>query len=268
MSEDKKPKKRGRPRKNSETSNITKRKSEGDENIVLYLGLSDSDSDENRFTTNDTDTTVMKHHKVIDSISDSENDCEIDTESDKKIIPSILLEEIKKRDQMILNLKNKGSNNVFAKHNTVDYCCTFIANSETKKQFIPEKTSLDCWWCDYGFDWVPVYIPNSYSDGVYYVFGNFCSFNCAAKYNNIMLNDHRYHTRYALLLDLKRKIMSSSVDQESRIIFAPMRELLISKGGNMTIDEFRKGFLIVSIEKSLSMPPMIPLKHSIEEVNR
>ena len=101
--------KRGRPRKNVERdeTKIEPKRDKKDENIVLFLALSDedtSDSEDNRFTVNDSDP---KNGDAIDSLSDSDLGSKSDSESDtdeifnmgnKQLDMKTLIEEIKKRD--------------------------------------------------------------------------------------------------------------------------------------------------------------------------
>jgi hypothetical protein len=258
------PKKRGRPRKNVEKTRNVEKKKNDEENIVCFLALSDDGSEDNNFTINDTETKNRK----IDSVTDSD-ESESDEEYTEKrsFDPETLIDEIKKRDAIISNLRAKTG--AVAPHKAmkainVDYHCTLIAKDDTGEQFKPKATDLHCWWCDHQFSTIPVYIPNSYRGKTYYVFGNFCSFNCAARYNNSMLCDYKAQTRHALLESLKYDTTGSNAP----IRFAPFRELLLNKGGTLTIEEFRHGFLIISFDLVMSMPPTLPLVHTIEEVNR
>lgn len=173
-----------------------------------------------------------------------------------------LLEEIRKRDELILSLKNKlGKNTSLVKSSGINYHCVQLANTEGKV-FKPEKTDMKCWWCDEHFDNIPVYMPNNYKSGVYYVFGLFCSFNCAATYNLRMLNDYKCNARYALLNNLKYSITKD----DTPIKLAPERELLKSKGGLYTIERFRDGFVNM-MNPQINMPPIIPLVHVIDDNN-
>ncbi len=294
-----KPKKRGRPRKNIEKSKpVSKNGENKEENIVCFLALSDDDvsdddsvsdasnasnasnaseessetsGEDNRFTVNDTETKHSANSKKRNTaLSISESGSESDSSSEifgpnRCTNIKTLIEEIKKRDVIINNLRGKGagilSTYTATRQNNIDYHCTIVANNETGTVFTPKQTGLHCWWCDHGFDSLPVYIPNQYKNGIYYVFGNFCSFNCAGKYNNAMLNDYKYQTRYSLLQNLKIKITGST----QPIKFAPQRELLNTKGGPYTIEQFRKGFTICSLDLHMNMPPLMPLVHTIEE---
>lgn len=259
--------KRGRPRKNAEEKITTiddkQKKEKKDENIVLFLALSSDDSDDdNKFTTNDTET----KNQTIKTIKTTEDDISDDIYSSdelsetKKMNMKKLIEEIKKRDMIIAGLHG-NSENKYAKTKKpkVDYHCAIMAHDKTGKKFSPNCSNFDCWWCDHKFENLPVYIPNLYKNDTYYVFGNFCSFNCAGKYNIKMLKDFKCNTRHGLLYSLKVKITGD----KSPIKFAPDRELLVSKGGKYTIDKFRDGFDIINTNLRINMPPMIPLVHVI-----
>jgi hypothetical protein len=268
--------KRGRPRKN--TNNIPEKKKneekKTDENIVLFLALSSEEEDnnseeDNRFTINDTET----KKNDVESLSESESDSDSEELSDKlsntcEFDTKMLIEEIKKRDLIINNLKSRGNSILNSSNSTkpytINYHCVQIADSKTGKEFVPHRTHIKCWWDDEEFDNLPAYIVNYYKNGKYYVFGNFCSFNCAAKYNVKMLKDYKCSTRYALINNLKSKITGD----DSPIKLAPERELLKSKGGLYTIDKFREGFSVISSNLRMNIPPIIPLVHVIEEGNK
>ena len=44
-------------------------------------------------------------------------------------------------------------------------------------------TNYSCWWCCHKFQTPPCFIPLDYKNDIFYVYGNFCSFNCALSYN-------------------------------------------------------------------------------------
>ena len=186
----------------------------------------------------------------------------------------LLLKHIRRRDAIIAKLTKEisgprrrvatGKINPLqsirgvSKGNNIEYHCT-IRDCDNNNLIIPGPTDLDCWWCDHGFDTNPIYIPQMYRDDTYYVFGNFCSFNCAYKYNS-ELTDSKTRTRKALLSNLKDKMLG--VDYEVKL--ADKRELLKSKGGPMSIEEFREGFLPSAKSIEMDIPPMIPMTHVIK----
>ena len=267
-------KKRGRPRKNADKLELPiqdQKKDQKKENIVLFLALSDEESiendsgEDNRFTINDTETNI----DIIDSISESDNDPNelvkfntINTINtiNKQLTVNVLIDEVKKRDNIIAKLKNKRDNITSAciveNPSNINYQCVLTINTQSNKLFVPEPTQCDCWWCDNTFNDIPSYIVNYYRNNIYYVYGIFCSFNCALKYNVIMLKDFKCNTRYALTNSLRIKVTGISTP----IKFAGNRELLKSKGGNLTIEQFREGFSVISANLKLNIPELIQLK--------
>ncbi|VBB18260.1 hypothetical protein YASMINEVIRUS_723 [Yasminevirus sp. GU-2018] len=264
--------KRGRPRKNAEKvePKPEQKKEKKDENIVLFLALSDEESndseEDNRFTVND-DTATNKG-RVVESLSDSDESDEVFNVNNKQLTVKTLIEEIKKRDAIIANLRSKGGSVLSSynstKHSNINYHCVQVANMETGKEFVPTETECKCWWCDETFDNLPAYIVNYLRGGVYYVFGNFCSFNCALKYNIKMLKDFKCNTRHALTNNLRIKVTGET----GPIKLAGDRELLRSKGGKCSVEKFREGFSVVTSEMRMNIPPIIPLVHVIEEGRR
>jgi hypothetical protein len=192
---------------------------------------------------------------------------------DKDVL--LLLKHIRRRDAVISrlsedsersrrrNIKTGKVNPLhsikgLSKNNNIEYHCP-LANAETCKDFTPCANEYDCWWCDYEFENTPVYIPQMYRDHKFYVFGNFCSYNCALKYNS-ELKDSKVRARRALLLSMKDKNLGSDV----KVKPADRRELLKSKGGPMSVEEFREGFEFYAGSADMDMPPMIPLVHVIK----
>ena len=232
------------------------------------LDDSGDSGEDNRFTVNDTET----KNDIVDSISDfdtnSNESKDVFNMNNKQLTVKMLIEEVKKRDLIIGKLKNKGGSilNTYtsSKPTNINYHCVQMVNSDNMKSFVPNSTQCECWWCDNTFDDLPAYIVNYYRNNIYYVFGNFCSFNCALKYNIKMLKDFKCNTRHALTNSLRIKVTGVITP----IKFAGDRELLISKGGKITIEKFRDGFSVISSNLKINIPPLIPLVHVIEEWTR
>lgn len=127
-----------------------------------------------------------------------------------------------------------------------------------------EKSDICCWWCCYKFEGIPIGLPDRYYMDKFYLFGNFCSFNCALSYN-INLNDNKLWERYNLLHFLYKKMFNL----QNKISPAPARELLTIFGGPLTIEEFRrKTEYLGSFSKSFRtiLPPMTSIIPIVEEV--
>ena len=124
---------------------------------------------------------------------------------------------------------------------------------------IPKKTDIVCWWCTYNFDNEPWFIPEKYDNDTFYVFGCFCSPNCAIAYNQ-NLKDSKVIERHSYIKNLYSKITLS--DNCDDLVAAPPKEVLEKYGGPFTIERFRDSFNIKKI--SLVMQPMIPMQIRVE----
>lgn len=128
------------------------------------------------------------------------------------------------------------------------------------KHIIVEKTEIACWWCTYNFDNLPCFIPEKFIENKYYVFGCFCSYNCAASYN-INMNDYKVWERYSLLKKLYNTIFENNED----ITIAPPREALQKFGGILSIENFRKNSRRCEKDYRFIMPPMVSIIPLLEE---
>jgi hypothetical protein len=265
-------KRRGRPRKNiDKTENIRLNKTKPEENIVVYFEISDDDiksetnkEDVNEHFNDDTDNDNNCFTANDDVNDDMNNEQQIVLQTVSEIEPTNyqttikqLMDEIKLKDKIIANLKNKQYN--VNKLVNITYHYVQLAD-ETNNIFKPKNNNIKCWWCDEYFDNLPAYIVNYLRKETYYVFGNFCSFNCALKYNVKMLNDFKCGTRHALTNNLRIKV----TNDDKQIKLAGDRELLKTKGGQYSIEQFRNGFSVVTEGMRMSMPPIMPLVHVIE----
>lgn len=127
-----------------------------------------------------------------------------------------------------------------------------------------ETTEICCWWCCHKFEGMPIGLPDRYYMDKFYLFGIFCSFNCALSYN-INLNDNKLWERYNLLHFLYKKMFNFN----NKISPAPTRELLKMFGGPLSIEEFRKKTeYLGSFSKSFRviLPPMTTIIPMVEEV--
>jgi hypothetical protein len=120
-----------------------------------------------------------------------------------------------------------------------------------------------CWWCCNKFLGENIGLPEKYYQEKFYVFGIFCSFNCALAYN-ININDNKVWERYNLLHFLYKKIFNCDI----RISPSPPRELLTMFGGPLTIEEYRKKTQYLgNFTKSFRtlLPPMTTIFPIVEE---
>lgn len=145
-------------------------------------------------------------------------------------------------------------------HKVVNILKDFEEKNKNKEW--PSNTSISCYWCCHRFENAPYGIPITYQNGTFYVFGCFCSLECAAAHNfNTTNNLDDMWERYNLINLLSRKIQHNN-----RVRPAPDRLALKIFGGYMEIEQFRRfggGSKVINI----NFPPMSSISQQIEEIN-
>ena len=101
-----------------------------------------------------------------------------------------------------------------------------------------EDQKSACFWDTHDFDSPPIYIPKFCRDGTFYVYGNFCSPECAvAHLMSENLDNSTKFERYALLNNLYGKVCNYT----KNIKPAPSPYYTLNKYfGNLSIKEYRK----------------------------
>ena len=133
---------------------------------------------------------------------------------------------------------------------------------KNKNKEWPSNTSISCYWCCHKFENSPVGIPISYSNGIFEVYGCFCSLECAAAYNFKSTDSvDEVWERYNLINLLARKLNVSSLVKP-----APDRLSLKMFGGFLDIDAFRNYTSTYKLI-NINFPPMTSLTQQIEEIN-
>ncbi len=126
-----------------------------------------------------------------------------------------------------------------------------------------ENSNIACWWCCHTFDTIPLGLPNHFYKDKFYVYGCFCSLNCAYAYN-LELNDYKIWDRQTLLNYLKSIIFT---DNDFILKPSPPRQILELFGGHMNIKTYRENFFIITKEYLFYLPPLISIIGTIEETN-
>ena len=112
----------------------------------------------------------------------------------------------------------------------------------------------NCFWCTYGFDNPPIFIPRQERKGIIEVYGCFCSPECAVAYlKKEPIDTSILWERYALL----NHIYSGIYNYNNNIKPAPCPYYTLEKYyGNLTIQEYRKLLnnqqLLLIVEKPLT----------------
>lgn len=180
----------------------------------------------------------------------------------KKSVDSdeIILEEFVKQEKKEQKKSNVIVNGILYCKELQDILIGFTYDNKT--QTWPRKSSIYCFWCCHPFDNPPCFIPVNYKNenfkNIFYVYGNFCSFNCTKSYI-IDTRENNWNKNLELLNFLYRKLYK----RDEQIINAPHKKLLKIFGGYMTIEEFRSTFN-KNINYNIIYPNMVSLIPQIE----
>jgi len=223
----------------------------------------------NKNNYNETDTVESNESENLNKNKNKNKNENINSLKDSTI--EKLIDELHKKDAIILNLKSKlkdktlYNENIIAitKENKKKLVNIGLISINNNKLQICEKTDVACWWCTYNFDTAPVFLPDHYKNNTYFVFGNFCGFSCMLAYNE-NLDDYRKSVRSVLI-----KQMYKDVFQNENMLIKPAgpRELLRKFGGPLDISQYRDPNNICIKTFKMTLPPMIPLISEMEEVN-
>lgn len=124
------------------------------------------------------------------------------------------------------------------------------ANREKR---LPESADVACFWDCHAFRGTPCVIPMSIEEGIWRVYGNFCSPECAAAYLfNERLDSSVQWERYALMNRLY-------AEGEHSVRLAPARTILRLFGGMLDISEFRGIVGEKRMRIDVMTPPMISI---------
>lgn len=124
---------------------------------------------------------------------------------------------------------------------------------------LPDTTDIACFWCAHTFTGQPCIIPEREVGGVYNVYGNFCSPECAVSY--LLGEPIDPHIRWERISLLQRIYDQSG---KGRIFPAPAREALKLFGGPLSIESFRATVREGKVRVDLHMPPMVSILGSID----
>lgn len=139
-------------------------------------------------------------------------------------------------------------------------CDIMVEFSETNKNNkLPETTTIACYWCAHTFSTHPCIIPEIEKNGVYKVYGNFCSPECAVAY--LLKEPIDPHVRWERLSLLNRIY---DVDGNTKIYPAPPRESLQLFGGPLSIESYRATIFGKKVRVDLHMPPIVSIIGSID----
>lgn len=285
------PKKRGRkPKDTTVSKNLNNNfDSSSIKDTILHLKINSSSLESNLLLENiyDYDPNIQVPQPYDPSNNDLEIIGDLNTsteiiENKDEFIPKKEVEVVEsfeeKDTQELFDQKLSSLNNRYTESTT--NC--FISNNSIKKKNItpimmyyneynkrkewPKVSNIKCFWCCHNFDNIPCALPYSYKDSVYYVYGNFCSPECAAAYNfESGADDKDMWERYSLLNHLYSQIYDTP---DLTIKLAPPRQSLKIFGGKLSIDEFRDCNVDYLKNYKIVLPPMVSIIPSLEEIKK
>ena len=223
------PKKRGRKPK---INNINTEHTEMEplKNVILHLPINFTENIENTPKPFD-ESNLFSEIKINNSIKSVKNND----------IHGNLEKYIKEREEVY-----NQNNLIFLQ---------YIENN--KKLEWPKHTNYNCLWDSFPFDNMPFGIPIKKENNILYLFGNFCSPECAAAYC-FSSNDNIWE-RYSLLNEI--------YGINGPVKIANSKLLLKNFGGIYTIDEYRLLNINNCKKYKICLPPILSLIPTLEETN-
>jgi hypothetical protein len=233
VEEKKKPKKRGRKPKGGKVVNIDHKIKliKSPENVILHLKCSKEDLKKKCFLSD------MKYNPVVENVTAFNHEM---------INENFLSLELNDTHEHLTNDLDTILNNECIEKTTTstDNVTKEMIWKKIKQLKDHLKTDTlssyksDCFWCHYGFSSPTIYIPRSKVNGVYEVYGYFCSPECALAYLN---NEHIDSSTKWERISLLHSLYSSVFEYNENIKPAPDPKYLLEKYvGNMTIEEYRE----------------------------
>jgi len=126
---------------------------------------------------------------------------------------------------------------------------------------VPERTDIACFWCTHEFENKPCFLPTKEESGVYHIYGNFCSPQCALSY---LLEEHLdSHVRWERMALLHR-IYRPQGKPGCRLYPSPPRESLKKFGGVYTYEQFRRVVSDNKVRVDIQIPPMVSILGTLD----
>tara|TARA_B100001094_G_C18128567_1_gene770904 strand:- start:144 stop:827 length:684 start_codon:yes stop_codon:yes gene_type:complete len=119
-----------------------------------------------------------------------------------------------------------------------------------------------CWNCCHSFNNIVHGIPLKYRNGLFYVYGDFCSLECCLRHTvDNFNNDYEIIS----LIKLYSNVIMGNKNED--ISIAPNKLLLKKFGGSLTIEQYRDKFN--NNIHDIKIPPILPVSHNIDsyEIN-
>lgn len=142
---------------------------------------------------------------------------------------------------------------------------SYDTNTEYQTTYSNNNNNSHCFWCCHSIDNIVYSMPYNYDtvNDSYFVFGSFCSLQCANAYNFSVhgSSDKVWEINSWIQMLGKRYGFTNTIRP------APSKYLLKMFGGNLTIDDFREAHIKSDKTYVLNIPPMISINSSSEILN-
>lgn len=169
---------------------------------------------------------------------------------------NLLIEKKEEQNEITENLIIKLKKNMID-----DYKITSYNENESLNQSVNnegENNSELCWNCCHPFNEHVFGIPMKYVNGVFYIYGDFCSLECASRFAHDELKEYDFSEIFSLINLYSNAIYNKKV----KISIAPHRLMLNVFGGTLTIDEYRSNN---KNNYDIRIPPILPIKHLVNQ---
>lgn len=227
------PKKRGRKPKGGKIisklpANIPESKLK--QNIILHLKCHLSELNKSNFLDNNEYTPNIENVESFDILKSNmkfkANDLQYDILNKEQVSPK----------KTKINIENNMSTHESSKNKEIWDKLKQLETNLNTNNISDEKSA--CFWCTYSFDNPTNYIPKYEIDGSYYVYGCFCSPECAVAH--LMSENLDSSTKFERL-HLLNNIYAKVYNYTDNIKPAPSPYYLLDKYyGNLNIAEYRK----------------------------
>jgi len=262
------PKKRGRKPRGGKivkkNTNINFVKTPVETNIILHLKCNTDELQKKNMS--------MLNNKYTPQISQPDS-FSLSSQQKLSALPFETLPQTNAQEsQLMFNTKIAVDNEIKKEKDDVDIKNIWKKLSNLKYLLrynsLPDKRSA-CFWCTCSFDNPAIHIPSKIRNGVYDVYGCFCSPQCAVAYlKNEPLDHSVLWERYSMINDLYGKIFGRNIKP------APSPYYTLNKYyGNLTIQEYRKLLnndkLLMIVDKPMSkiLPELYEDNNELPDVN-
>lgn len=200
----------------------------------------------------------IKTNKPIlnENINVNEPNLVVGNEEKKNVLNNKINNDVIEKFENITNKYNNIS--LYEKNKVLPILLEYSETNKHKEW--PSSVTSSCFWCCEPFNSVPVGIPIKKLNNTFYMYGNFCSPECAAAY---IFNEKKYMNdcweKYSML--------NLIYGNNQPIKIAPSKICLKKFGGRLTITEFRNICTKLNKSYKVLLPPMVSVLPMIEEIN-